>query len=227
MNVNDEDGEIMTRNIYLVRHGQTYYNIYNKLQGWSHSPLTEKGKADARQAADRLKNIHFDAAFCSDLPRAMETCQVILDSNVAESVKSPTISPFFREEFYGVYEGTNMDQAWYLAGAPHGLKTFKEIVTKHSIGTAKDWLHDADPFHDAENNEQYWARVDQGIALIRNADLPENANVLWVSHGNTCLSLVERYGEGKYDITERPANGSLSKLVMNGNEIQFAFYNQK
>lgn len=227
MNVNDEDGEIMTRNIYLVRHGQTYYNIYNKLQGWSNSPLTEKGKADARQAADRLKNIHFDAAFCSDLPRAMETCQVILDSNVAESVKSPTISPFFREEFYGVYEGTNMDQAWYLAGAPHGLKTFKEIVTKHSIGTAKDWLHDADPFHDAENNEQYWARVDQGIALIRNADLPENANVLWVSHGNTCLSLVERYGEGKYDITERPANGSLSKLVMNGNEIQFAFYNQK
>jgi broad specificity phosphatase PhoE len=227
MNVNDEDGEIMTRNIYLVRHGQTYYNIYNKLQGWSNSPLTEKGKADARQAADRLKNIHFDAAFCSDLPRAMETCQVILDSNVAESVKSPTISPFFREEFYGVYEGTNMDQAWYLAGAPHWLKTFKEIVTKHSIGTAKDWLHDADPFHDAENNEQYWARVDQGIALIRNADLPENANVLWVSHGNTCLSLVERYGEGKYDITERPANGSLSKLVMNGNEIQFAFYNQK
>lgn len=217
----------MTRNIYLVRHGQTYYNIYNKLQGWSNSPLTEKGKADARQAADRLKNIHFDAAFCSDLPRAMETCQVILDNNVAGSVKSPTVSPFFREEFYGVYEGTNMDQAWYLAGAPHGLKTFKEIVTKHSIGTAKDWLHDADPFHDAENNEQYWARVDQGIALIRNADLPENANVLWVSHGNTCLSLVERYGKGKYDITERPANGSLSKLVMNGNEIQFAFYNQK
>ena len=29
-------------NIYLVRHGQTYYNIYNKLQGWSNSPLTER-----------------------------------------------------------------------------------------------------------------------------------------------------------------------------------------
>lgn len=217
----------MIKNIYLVRHGQTYYNIYNKLQGWSNSPLTKKGKQDAVQVARRLKNTHFDAAFCSDLPRAIETCQTILDGNGANSVKSPTISPFFREEFYGVYEGTNMDQAWYMAGAPHGLKTFKEIVSQHSIGTAKDWLHDADPFHDAENNQQYWHRMDQGIELIKNVQVPDGANILWVSHGNTCLSLVERFGEGKYDITKRPDNGSLSKLVMTENDINFEFYNRK
>lgn len=217
----------MIKNIYLVRHGQTYYNIYNKLQGWSNSPLTEKGKQDAVQVAQRLKNTHFDAAFCSDLPRAIETCQTILDGNDANSVKSPTISPFFREEFYGVYEGTNMDQAWYMAGAPHGLKTFKEIVSQHSIGTAKDWLHDADPFHDAENNQQYWHRMDQGIELIKNVQVPDGANILWVSHGNTCLSLVERFGEEKYDITKRPDNGSLSKLVMTENDIKFEFYNRK
>lgn len=217
----------MIKNIYLVRHGQTYYNIYNKLQGWSNSPLTKKGKQDAVQVARRLKNTHFDAAFCSDLPRAIETCQTILDGNGANSVKSPTISPFFREEFYGVYEGTNMDQAWYMAGAPHGLKNFKEIVSQHSIGTAKDWLHDADPFHDAENNQQYWHRMDQGIELIKNVQVPDGANILWVSHGNTCLSLVERFGEGKYDITKRPDNGSLSKLVMTENDIKFEFYNRK
>ena len=217
----------MIKNIYLVRHGQTYYNIYNKLQGWSNSPLTEKGKQDAVQVAQRLKNTYFDAAFCSDLPRAIETCQTILDGNDADSVKSPTISPFFREEFYGVYEGTNMDQAWYMAGAPHGLKNFKEIVSQHSIGTAKDWLHDADPFHDAENNQQYWHRMDQGIELIKNVQVPDGANILWVSHGNTCLSLVERFGEGKYDITKRPDNGSLSKLVMTENDIKFEFYNRK
>ena len=189
--------------------------------------MTKKGKQDAVQVARRLKNTHFDAAFCSDLPRAIETCQTILDGNGANSVKSPTISPFFREEFYGVYEGTNMDQAWYMAGAPHGLKTFKEIVSQHSIGTAKDWLHDADPFHDAENNQQYWHRMDQGIELIKNVQVPDGANILWVSHGNTCLSLVERFGEGKYDITKRPDNGSLSKLVMTENDIKFEFYNRK
>lgn len=217
---------MMTKiNIYLVRHGQTYYNIYNKLQGWSNSPLTAKGVEDAKQAGVRLKDIHFDAAFCSDLTRAMETAQVILDENQAASVEKPVTAAYFREEFYGSYEGTFMDQAWYNAGAPHGLKSFKDIVTEHSIDTAKDWLKDADPFHDAENSQEYWARMNQGLALIQNAGLPDGANVLLVSHGNTCLSLIERFGAGKYDITERPANGSLSKLVMDGDQVTVEFYN--
>ena len=140
-------------NIYLVRHGQTFFNIYNKLQGWSNSPLTMKGKEDAKVAGEKLQNIHFDGAFCSDLSRAMETAQVILNLNNANSVAHPVTAPYFREEFYGSYEGTNMDLAWYNAGAPHGFKNFREIVTAYSIGQAKDWLKDADPFHDAENNE--------------------------------------------------------------------------
>lgn len=41
-------------NIYLVRHGQTFFNIYNKLQGWSNSPLTMKGKEDAKVAGEKL-----------------------------------------------------------------------------------------------------------------------------------------------------------------------------
>lgn len=201
-------------NIYLVRHGQTYYNIYNKLQGWSNSPLTEKGKADAEKAGKRLADVHFDAAFCSDTTRAMETIGTILKLNQADSVNKPTVAPYFREEFYGSYEGSNMDLAWYNAGAPHGFKNFKEIVTKYSIGQAKDWLKDADPFHDAENNDEYWQRMDQGIDLIRHSDLPDGANVLWVSHGNTLLSLVERFGGGKYDVTVRPKNGSLTRATL-------------
>lgn len=213
-------------NIYLVRHGQTYFNIYNKLQGWSNSPLTVTGKEDAQRAGERLQQVHFDAAFCSDTTRAMETIQTILDLNQADSVTKPVTSPYFREEFYGSYEGSNMDIAWYNAGAPHGLKNFHDIVTKYSIGKAKDWLKDADPFHDAENNVEYWLRMDKGIALIRQADLPDDANVLWVSHGNTLLSLVERFGHGKYDVTERPANGSLTKAVLNDDGMEIVEYNK-
>ncbi|MEE6683319.1 phosphoglycerate mutase family protein [Limosilactobacillus reuteri] len=213
-------------NIYLVRHGQTFFNIYNKLQGWSNSPLTMKGKEDAKVAGEKLQNIHFDGAFCSDLSRAMETAQVILNLNNANSVAHPVTAPYFREEFYGSYEGTNMDLAWYNAGAPHSFKNFREIVTAYSIGQAKDWLKDADPFHDAENNEEYWQRMDKGIELIRNADLPDDANVLWVSHGNTVLSLVERFGHGKYDVTERPANGSLTRLTLTDNDMEIVEYNK-
>lgn len=212
-------------NIYLVRHGQTYYNIYNKLQGWSNSPLTTKGKEDAARVAERLKEVHFDAAFCSDLARAVETAQAILDGNVADSVTQPTTTPAFREEFYGVFEGTFMDRAWYLAGAPHGLKSFKEIVTAHGLDTAKDWLKAADPFHDAEDSQEYWARLAKGFDLIRRANLQDDSNVLLVSHGNTVLSLMERYGGGKYDVTVRPANGSLSKLALTDDGLTVEYYN--
>ena len=38
----------MTR-FYLMRHGQTLFNTLNRIQGWCDSPLTEKGRDQARQ----------------------------------------------------------------------------------------------------------------------------------------------------------------------------------
>ena len=73
---------------------------------------------------------------------------------------------------------------------------------------------------------EYWQRVNQGIDLIRHTDLPDEANVLWVSHGNTVLSLMERFGEGKYDITVRPKNGSLSKLIMTDDDLKVEYYDK-
>ncbi|GAX03414.1 phosphoglycerate mutase [Secundilactobacillus pentosiphilus] len=214
-------------NLYVVRHGQTYFNIYNKLQGWSNSPLTQKGIDGAVATGKRLADIHFDAAYCSDTTRAMDTAKLILKENQASNIKEPQTTMFFREEFYGYYEGNDMAQAWYLAGAPHGLPTFKDIVTKYSIGKAKDYLKEADPFHQAENNEEYWARVDQGFDLIRhNAHLKDGDNVLLISHGNTLLSLMERYGGGKYDLTVRPANGSLTNLTLTDDDVIVESYNK-
>lgn len=31
---------------YFIRHGQTYFNHYRKMQGWSNTPLTPKGRED-------------------------------------------------------------------------------------------------------------------------------------------------------------------------------------
>lgn len=215
-------------NLYMVRHGQTYFNIYNKLQGWSNSPLTDKGIQNAADTGEKLKNTKFVAAYCSDTTRAEQTAQKILDENDASDIDSPITSMFFREEFYGYFEGNDMSQAWYLAGAHHGLPTFRDIVEKYSIGKAKDYLKDADPFHQAENNDEYWKRLDQGFDLIRsNKDIKDGDNVLLISHGNTLLSIVERYGNGKYDVTERPANGSLTKLEVDGDNIQVVSFNEQ
>ena len=43
--------EPMLLHLHLVRHGQTFFNRYNRLQGWSNSPLTDAGLADADKAA--------------------------------------------------------------------------------------------------------------------------------------------------------------------------------
>ncbi|MDN6788089.1 MAG: histidine phosphatase family protein, partial [Lentilactobacillus parabuchneri] len=66
---------------YLVRHGQTYLNMYNKVQGWIDSPLTEKGIQDAKSAGKRLSKINFAASFTSDSGRAIDTGKLILRAN--------------------------------------------------------------------------------------------------------------------------------------------------
>lgn len=43
-----------TLTIDFVRHGQTLFNILNKLQGWADSPLTEAGIAMADATGQRL-----------------------------------------------------------------------------------------------------------------------------------------------------------------------------
>ncbi|OXN01692.1 histidine phosphatase family protein [Bifidobacterium vansinderenii] len=205
----------MTFHLHLVRHGQTYFNRYNRLQGWSNSPLTESGIADAEKAGHKLEGIDFAAAYCSDTTRAELTARSILDINEKAGHQRPelTVDMHFREQFYGYYEGLDMAMAWYAAGAPHGVKTYNAIVEKYGLGATKDFLKEADPFHDAESETEYWKRVEGGFDIIAaNPVLRDGDDVLVISHGNTLLSLMHRFAPAGYDLSERPANGSVTVL---------------
>ena len=48
-----------TIDIYLMRHGETRFNVQERIQGRCDSPLTEKGIQEAQEAAEKLKDIHF------------------------------------------------------------------------------------------------------------------------------------------------------------------------
>ncbi len=157
----------------------------------------------------------FDAAYCSDTTRAMETAAVILDVNERAGHARPelTTSPAFREQFYGYFEGRDMSESWWAAGAPHGAATYADIVRDHGLAATRDFLKQADPFHDAESDEEYWRRIESGFDLIAsNPHLKNGSHVLQISHGNTLLSLINRFGSGDGVMTTRPANGSVTVL---------------
>ncbi|RSX53876.1 fructose 2,6-bisphosphatase [Bifidobacterium goeldii] len=205
----------MILHLHLVRHGQTTFNRYNRLQGWCNAPLTQSGLEDADKAGHKLEHYDFAAAYCSDTSRAQITAARILDINEAAGHARPELvsDMHFREQCYGYFEGQDMSLAWTAAGGPHGAKNYNEIVAKFGLAATRDFLKEADPFHDAESDTEYWTRVEGAFALIAaNPQLHDGDDVLQISHGNTLLSLAHRFGSDDLDVSERPANGSVTDV---------------
>lgn len=73
----------MTTRIYMMRHGQTLFNVLHKIQGGSDSPLTAKGIRQAEIARDHFERegITFDVAYASTSERASDTLEIILGQN--------------------------------------------------------------------------------------------------------------------------------------------------
>lgn len=63
--------------LYIVRHGKTYWNEARKIQGWADIELTAEGRRVAELSAEGMKDIHFDAIYASPLIRAYETAKIL------------------------------------------------------------------------------------------------------------------------------------------------------
>lgn len=63
--------------LYLLRHGETEENRRHILQGTTPGHLTELGRAQAAQAAQGLRGVHFDALLSSDLRRCLDTSAIV------------------------------------------------------------------------------------------------------------------------------------------------------
>ena len=87
--------------IYVVRHGQTDYNINGLFQGRKDIPLNSVGIKQAEETAQKFKNISVDIILVSPLTRAKETAKYI--SNVT-GVK-PIIEQDLIERNFGDMEG--------------------------------------------------------------------------------------------------------------------------
>ena len=65
--------------LFALRHGTTELNEDGKFRGWINVPLDEKGRKDALEAAQFLKDKGITMVYCSDLDRACETAQIVCD----------------------------------------------------------------------------------------------------------------------------------------------------
>lgn len=87
--------------VYLVRHGQTDWNVEEKLQGKSDVPLNNEGRSQAMELARILRSIDFSACYSSDLQRTKETAEILLNG------RTISIETDFRwrERDCGAWEG--------------------------------------------------------------------------------------------------------------------------
>jgi broad specificity phosphatase PhoE len=91
----------MTRELILVRHGETLHNVNRITQGWSDSELSDRGREQVRLLGERVKQMQPTALYSSPLGRAMSTAQAIADATGLEIVQLDDL----REMNYGQWEG--------------------------------------------------------------------------------------------------------------------------
>ena len=93
-------------NIYFARHGETVWNVENKICGMTDSPLTEKGRQQARELGRKVRE---SGVRIDDTAKA-----------VAEATGLPArCEPRLREQCFGRYEGTPRDGAEFRISKTH------------------------------------------------------------------------------------------------------------
>ncbi|USS85684.1 histidine phosphatase family protein [Fructilactobacillus myrtifloralis] len=210
-------------NLFFVRHGQTHLNHYHRIQGWSDSDLTDQGVQDAVAAGKQLQRISFDQAYSSDTKRASRTARIILEANPAP-LTEPVQKFAFREENFGYFEGNDTGQTWNIVGGPHGCYSYADLIAKFGMEKTRDLIAAADPYGEAETDEQFWHRLQVGLDEIVALAEP-GQNILIAAHGTLIKSVVSRFSN--LNVADAILNGSVTKVTYNKDQFSVAYYNKK
>ena len=104
--------KMKSRNLILVRHGQSEWNAKNLFTGWKDPGLTDQGVSEAKNAGKLIseQNIEFDIMYTSMLSRAQKTGDIIL--GILNHKEIPIIkNEALNERHYGNLAGLNKDDA--------------------------------------------------------------------------------------------------------------------
>ncbi len=180
--------------IYIMRHGETYWNKDGKIQGSSDIELTNFGVELARLSADGFlrDGITFDRIYTSPLTRAIRTAEVIAEKNLRnyESAKISAgeesrmetefrIDPRIREMCFGKYEGLKLKD----------LQSHDENIVNCFSHPAR---YRAD--ETGETYDEVYARIDDFMEreLLPLEQNPKMKNVLVLCHGTVIRAFLSR-----------------------------------
>jgi broad specificity phosphatase PhoE len=200
MNNQEENKNLCT--LYIVRHGETEWNVKGITQGQTNSSLTENGIQQARDTANDLKDINFDAIFSSDLTRTQHTAEIIkLDREIIIQT-----SRLLRERSFGSFEGKHRDDF---------LESLREkILEFNKLSEEESWI-----FRLADDVETDEELVDRFILKLREIAVAyPNKKVLVVSHGGPIRMFLVKVGyAAKSELTGGTfKNGAYVKVLSDG-----------
>ena len=167
--------------LYLIRHGETDFNVMKRLQGRMDEPLNQKGIDLAVVTGRGLRGVHFDLAITSPLLRAKQTASLVLENSGNEG------TPLLEDEHlieisFGDWEGLCCADAHYEIPEPDFYQFFRDPFLMKR-------------FPNGEHVEDVILRTGAFLReLLAREDLQEKT-ILLSSHGCACRAMLN----GLYD----------------------------
>ena len=152
--------------IYLLRHGETVYNVEKRYQGILDIPLSPKGRAELTQA-----DFSPEVVYVSPLSRARETAKILFPT--AQQI----VVPDLREMCFGIFQGKNFpelaDDPVYSAWVNANCET---------------------PCPGGESKPEFCDRSCAAFeALVNQAFAERQPQLVILAHGGTQMAVMERY----------------------------------
>jgi 2,3-bisphosphoglycerate-dependent phosphoglycerate mutase len=188
--------------LVLLRHGESTWNQENRFTGWVDVDLTDKGRAEAREAGRLLaaEKYEFDVAYTSVLTRAIRTLWIALDE--MQMLWIPVHKSWrLNERHYGALQGLNKKET----AAKHGDAQVK--IWRRSYDIPPPALDVTDPGHPSHDRRYSPLRADEKPVTESLKDTVERflpywqstiapdikagKHVLIAAHGNSLRALVK------------------------------------
>ncbi len=162
--------KLNTKNIYLVRHGETAFNKKGIVQGSGiDASLNETGRKQADDFYKKYKNVIFDKIYISQLKRTYETVSGFINASI----------PFERLEGlneinWGVWEGKALSTDGHLY--------YTQMISRWSNGETDYNIDGGESPEDVQNRQK--------VAMEYIMKSPEEKTILICMHGRAMRILL-------------------------------------